>query len=74
MPYSNLKAEMARKNITGETISQFLKIHRNSFYNKVNGDSSFSVNEAIKIQNEFFPDMDLDYLFSTEQSEEQGGE
>lgn len=67
MSYSNLKAEMARNNITGETISQFLEIHRNSFYNKVNGDSSFSVNEAIKIQNKFFPDLELDYLFSTEE-------
>lgn len=71
MSYSNLKAEMARNNITGETISQFLEIHRNSFYNKVNGDSSFSVNEAIKIQNRFFPDLGIDYLFSTE---EKGGE
>ena len=67
MPYSNLKAEMARKGITGETMSQFLNIHRNSFYNKVSGDSSFSVNEAMKIQTQFFPDLDLDYLFSTEE-------
>lgn len=66
MAYSNLKAEMARKGITGESISQFLKIHRNSFYNKISGDSNFSVDEAIKIREKFFPDTGMGYLFKRE--------
>lgn len=34
MAYSNLKAEMARKDITIESMAQMLGIHRNSVANK----------------------------------------
>lgn len=40
MAYSNLKAEMARKDITIESMAQMLGIHRNSVANKLNGASS----------------------------------
>lgn len=66
MAYSNLKAEMGRKDITMETISKTLKIHRNSVANKLNGTSSFSIEEAMKIRNTFFPNLEYKYLFATE--------
>lgn len=74
MPYMNLKEKMAGRNVKIEDIALLLGIHRNSASNKVNGTSSFSIDESIKVRNAFFPDMDLDYLFSTEQSEEKWGE
>lgn len=54
MAYLNLKAEMAKKGITFENVAQLLEIHRNSVSNKINGDSSFSIEQAEKIYNEFF--------------------
>lgn len=64
MVYSNLKAEMARKDITIESMAQMLGIHRNSVANKLNGASSFSIEEAMKIQDSFFQDLEYKYLFA----------
>ena len=55
MAYSNLKAEMARKDITIESMAQMLGIHRNSVANKLNGASSFSIEEAMKIRGKLLP-------------------
>ena len=66
MPCINLKGEMAKNNITIEEVSKLLKIHRNSVANKLNGDSSFTVDEAFKIQSAYFPKMSVAYLFSKE--------
>lgn len=63
MPYLNLKAEMARKDVSIESISKLLGIHRNSVSNKINGLTSFSIEEAEKIHNNFFPETKLLYLF-----------
>lgn len=65
MPYLNLKGEMAKRNVTNESIAHLLGIHRNSVYNKINGESKFSINEAIVIRNTFFPNVDVDMLFDT---------
>ena len=67
MGYLNLKGEMAKRNVTIESISELLGIHRNSVANKVNGRSRFSVDEAFMIQKAFFPDLETDYLFATEE-------
>ena len=66
MPYSNLKAELGRNDITIESIAECLKIHRNSVANKLNGNSSFSIDESVKIQEKYFPDLELKFLFSKE--------
>lgn len=62
---------MAKKDITNESIAKLLGIHRNSVYNKLNGDSTFSIDEAIIIKNTFFPNFDVDTLFATEEKGEQ---
>lgn len=59
----NLKGEMAKRNIRVEDIANELKIHRNSASNKINGDTSFSIEEAVKIKDKYFPDLSLKYLF-----------
>lgn len=66
----NLKGEMAKRGITIEEISKELGIHRNSVSNKLNGDSSFTIEEAFKIQDKYFPDLELKYLFKAEPFEE----
>ncbi len=66
MAYGNLRAEMGRCNITAESISRLLGIHRNSVSNKLNGQSSFSIEEAIQIKSTFFPEFEYGYLFRTD--------
>ncbi len=63
LAYLNLKAEMAKRNISIEDIAQLLKIHRNSVANKINGRSRFTVDEALLVRDTFFPNLSTDYLF-----------
>lgn len=63
MPCLNLIGEMAKRNITIECIAVLLGVHRNSVANKLKGRSSFTIEESTKIQERYFPDMDLKYLF-----------
>lgn len=67
MPCINLRGEMAKRKVSIENIAEFLGIHRNSVANKLNGDSSFSIDESVKIQERFFPDLELKYLFKREE-------
>lgn len=69
MPCIILKGEMAKKDITIEEVSKLLGIHRNSVANKLNGDSSFSIEEAFKIHQNLFPNLSMEYLFKTEEGE-----
>ena len=66
MPYINLKGEMAKRNITIREVSELLEIHRNSVSNKLDGNSNFSIDEAVKIRDAFFPDMKIESLFDKE--------
>lgn len=61
--YANLKSEMDIKGVSMEEIAQCLGIHRNSVSNKINGLSTFSVDQAIAVRNSFFPYADMQYLF-----------
>lgn len=64
MGYLNLKAEMAKRSVTIESISKTLNLHRNSVSNKLNGKNNFTIEEAFSIKKKFFPDISLEYLFS----------
>mgnify|MGYP000500241944 CR=1 FL=1 len=66
MADSNLKSEMGIKNVTIEAVEKILEIHRNSVANKLNGTSAFTIEEAMKIKNTFFPKLEYRYLFATE--------
>ena len=72
MPYLNLKGELAKKDITMEELSKLLNIHRNSVANKLNGNSSFSIEEAFAIHEKYFPALSMNYLFSTEETAQKG--
>jgi len=69
MPCLNLRGEMAKRKVSIEDLASLLGVHRNSVANKLNGDSAFSVEQSFAIQEAYFPDLSLKYLFSTEGSE-----
>ena len=66
MPYLNLKGEMAKQDVKIENLAELLGVHRNSISKKINGPSSFSIEEAFKIHDTFFPQLPMDYLFRLE--------
>lgn len=59
----NLIKECAVHKVTNVSICRTLKISERAVYNKMNGLSDFTVPEAIKIRDVFFPDMSIEYLF-----------
>lgn len=65
--YKNLKAEMARENVTNEEIANAIERNEKTFRNKLMGITSFTLSESMKIRDTFFPKLELEYLF--EQSE-----
>lgn len=58
----NLKGEMAKRSIKVEDIANVLQIHRNSASNKINGDTAFSIDEAVKVKEAFFPELSLKFF------------
>ncbi len=66
--YGNLIAEMARNRVLIEDISKLLGIHRNSVSYKLNK-GSFYIDEGEAIQETFFPDQELKYLFRKDESD-----
>lgn len=61
--YENLKLLMAMKNITAEAIARMLGVHRDTITNKLNGESEFTYGQAELIQETFFPEYNIRYLF-----------
>ena len=57
---------MARKNIKNSDIMRLLNISEKTATNKITGVTAFTIDEAIKIRNTYFKDMDYDYLFAKE--------
>lgn len=64
--YKNLEAEMKRSGITRNDIAEYLGISYSTIHSRFNGNTEWIYSECCKIRNYFFPDMELDYLFFTE--------
>lgn len=62
--YGNLIVAMKLKKVTIEDIAEYLRIHRNSVSNKINGNSKFTIEEAFGIHKKFFQDMNMEELFT----------
>ena len=62
--YNNLKAELVRIKKNQGFLASILGISEKQVSFKFNGPSDFTVSEAIKIRDELFPTLTLDYLFS----------
>lgn len=61
--YANVKAEMARKNMTAIELSNKTGIRYQSLANKINGKSPVTLDEAKTIKTALDVDIPLDVLF-----------
>lgn len=71
--YPNLKAEMAKNNISMEKIANLLGLHRNTVKNKIDKpEGSFSIEEVFAIKAYLFPHLDISYLFFKQKISKKG--
>ena len=61
--YKNLQSKMAVEGITNRALAEYIGVHENSVGNKISGKSPFTVEEAFKIKEHFFPECELQFLF-----------
>ena len=59
----NLMAEMTRNNVRISDIQNLLGCTEKTVRNKLNGKTEFSVNEAMRIRDTYFPGLRVEYLF-----------
>lgn len=59
----NLEAEIVKKKLTRKEVAKCAGIGTRTLYDKINGLSKFSTEEAFALQKELFPECSLDYLF-----------
>ncbi len=64
--FKNLKAEMARNDISNKQIAEALGIDVSTVSAKLNTYDRLKLCEAEKIRKVFFPNMKIEYLFATE--------
>lgn len=60
----NLSAEMARFGVSNADIQAILLCSSKTVTNKLNDSTEFSISEAIKVRDAFFPGLRLEYLFA----------
>jgi DNA-binding XRE family transcriptional regulator len=65
----NLRAEMVRINVKPADIAELLGVRYATVIDKLNGRYGFSFKEARKIKCHFFPDMDIEYLFESDEDQ-----
>lgn len=61
--YDNLKALMALKGISVDTLAKLLGIHRNTAAAKLDGESEFTFGQAEMIIDTMFPEYTFKYVF-----------
>lgn len=66
MEYSNLIGEIAKAHINYVDIACTLGITRDTLRYKLQGKSTFTIDEAFKIKNTYFPTFTIDDLFARE--------
>mgnify|MGYP001499107902 CR=1 FL=1 len=64
--YPNLEAEMARQGLRRKDLAEVLDVRTATIYDKLNGKFPFTLNEAMRIRDSLFPNLTIDYLFSSE--------
>ena len=70
--YNNLKTEMTLRGVTIEDLASVTGTHRNTMANKINGSSSFDIEECFTIRDLKFPYARIEYLFKQFTSEVAG--
>lgn len=61
--FSNLRAEMARENLSITYMAEKIGMKRDTLGKKLSGKSPINLDEAFKINKEFFPDKNIPFLF-----------
>lgn len=61
---SNLKAEMARANVTIPAVAEAIRRSDRTVRERIKGHGCFSMPDAVAVRDTFFPGMDLEYLFA----------
>lgn len=62
--FPNLRAEMARKNVTVSDLAKAIHKTDRSVRDKVSGKGDFSWSEINVIRDQFFSGLSIEYLFS----------
>lgn len=62
--FPNLKAEMKRKNITIRCMAGFLGRSESWLNNRLSGRTNLLLDDGVRIKNKFFPEIDIEVLFS----------
>ena len=65
---NNLEAEMKRKRISRMDIANLLNVSYSTIHSRFNGNSEWLYNECVFIRDTYFPHLELDYLFKTEET------
>lgn len=60
----NLCAEMSRFGVSTMDIQKLIGCTDKTARSKINGNSEFSVSEALNIRDKFFPGLRIEYLFA----------
>lgn len=61
--FENLRAEMARRQLSITEIANYLGITRDTLGSKLSRKRAINLDEALRIAREFFPEKDVYYLF-----------
>ena len=64
--YPNLRADLARKDMSIPQLAELTGIKTTTLYDKYNGRSAFSLDEAVLIRDALGLDMSIDELFRKE--------
>lgn len=70
--HENLKKALEDKKITNKAVCQLLGISEKTLYNKIMGETEFTVQEAMMIVENLLPEYRFKYLFG-ENARRQGG-
>lgn len=63
--YSNLIESMKVNKVSQTQIADLLNLRQATVSDKINGNSKFYFDEALKIKKVFFPSYELEFLFHT---------
>lgn len=67
--YPNLRAELARRNMNIPQLAELTGIKTTTLYDKFNGRTAFTLDEAVKIRDVLGLEMSIDELFKREDEE-----
>ncbi|ADU27827.1 hypothetical protein [Ethanoligenens harbinense] len=65
--YSHLTNAMLQRGVQLKDIASVLQASDTTVYKKIHAETSFTFEEAKKIQSELFPDLSLTYLFEIQE-------